>query len=299
MIDTGRGNPIVLIPGIQGRWEWMAPAVEALAAQARVISYTLCGDRGSDCALGDGGGFENYVRQIDEVFEKSRLETAAVCGVSYGGLIAVHYAARRPERVCSLVLVSTPGPRWKPDRRVRKYLRAPRLLAPLFVVRSPLVVANEIAAALPARRDRWAFRRRHLRQILAAPMSPVRMAERVKLALDVDFQRDCAQVTAPTLVVTGQDGLDRIVPTESTRGYLRAIRGATGVVFEGTGHLGIVTRPERFAEIVGGFVNGVHQAPGAGLQAPAGTETGRDSNAGGGRAARHDGSPKPGGWSPS
>ncbi len=277
MIDTGRGNPIVLIPGIQGRWEWMAPAVEALSARARVISYSLCGDPGSDCALQHEAGFDNYVRQLDEVFERSRLSKAALCGVSYGGLVAVRYAARRPERVSSLVLVSAPGPRWKPQDRVLKYLRAPRLLAPLFIARSPLAVAAEVAAAFPGRRDRWAFRRRHLVWVLRAPMSPVRMAERVKFALDVDFEKDCVRITAPTLVVTGQEELDQIVPIESTRDYLKEIRGARGVVFEGTGHIGIVTRPARFAEIVGRFVDEVCQAPGSGLQAP--VENGHDNAA--------------------
>ena len=38
VIDRGAGTPLVLIPGIQGRWEWMAPAVDALAARTRVLT---------------------------------------------------------------------------------------------------------------------------------------------------------------------------------------------------------------------------------------------------------------------
>jgi pimeloyl-ACP methyl ester carboxylesterase len=255
MISTGTGPPLVLVPGIQGRWEWMTPAVEALATRARVVSYSLCGDWGSECRLDRAAGFENYVRQLDEVFERARFERAALCGVSYGGLIAVHYAACRPERVSALVLASSPGPRWRPDRRAVRHVRAPFLRAPLFVARSPFTVAREVAAALPRHRDRWAFRLRHLRHILRSPFSPARMAERVNFALEVDFAADCARVQAPTLVVTGEPRLDRIVPIESTREYLSCIRGATGVVFERTGHLGIVTRPARFAQIVGDFVD--------------------------------------------
>ena len=41
IVDIGRGSPIVLIPGIQGRWEWMKPAVEALARRSRVITFSL------------------------------------------------------------------------------------------------------------------------------------------------------------------------------------------------------------------------------------------------------------------
>jgi pimeloyl-ACP methyl ester carboxylesterase len=257
VIDIGTGHPIVLVPGIQGRWEWMEPAVEALANGHRVISYSLCGDAGSGCRVDERAGFENYVRQLDAVLQAAHVSTVALCGVSYGGLVAVHYAAARPERVSALVLVSAPGPRWRPHRRVTRYLMAPRLLAPLFIVRSPLAMAGEVAAAFPGRRDRWAFRRRHLRHVLRAPLSPTRMAQRIKFAMDRDFMEDCKRVTAPTLVVTGETELDQIVPVESTRDYLTAIRGARGVVFQGTGHLGIVTRPETFARLVGDFVDEV------------------------------------------
>lgn len=254
MVDLGKGPPIVLIPGIQGRWEWMAPAVEALAARARAISYTLCGDRGSECRLDGRRGFENYTSQLDSVLERAGLREAALCGVSYGGLIAVHYAAQHPERVSALVLASAPGPRWRPDERVMKYVRAPRLLAPLFILRSPTAVAREVAKALPGRRDRWAWRRRHFTYVLRAPASTVRMAQRIRFALDVDFAKDCGKVAAPTLVITGEEELDQIVPIETTRDYLDCIPGAKHVLFSGTGHIGLVTQPERFAGIVCDFV---------------------------------------------
>ena len=31
IVDRGSGVPVVVIPGIQGRWEWMKPGVDALA----------------------------------------------------------------------------------------------------------------------------------------------------------------------------------------------------------------------------------------------------------------------------
>ena len=44
MIDAGSGPPVIVIPGVQGRWEWMAPALHALQQHCRVVSYSLCGD---------------------------------------------------------------------------------------------------------------------------------------------------------------------------------------------------------------------------------------------------------------
>ena len=43
----GNGPPLVLVPGMQGRWEWMTPTVEALARRFRVGTYSLCGEPGA------------------------------------------------------------------------------------------------------------------------------------------------------------------------------------------------------------------------------------------------------------
>ena len=58
----------------------------------------------------------------------------------------------------------------------------------------------------------------------------------------------------PTLVITGEAALDRVMPVEGTREYARLIPNARVVMLERTGHLGIITRPEAFAEIVASFV---------------------------------------------
>ena len=112
MIDRGGGNPVVLVPGIQGRWEWMAPTVDALAARGRVITGSLPGDAGSLCAIDRALGFESYTHWLDELLARAGVARVALCGVSFGGWVALHYAAARPERVATLTLVSTPSPVW-------------------------------------------------------------------------------------------------------------------------------------------------------------------------------------------
>ena len=86
-------------------------------------------------------------------------------------------------------------------------------------------------------------------------MKPPLMASRIVQQQQMDFCPDCARVTAPTLVVTGEPQLDKVVPVESTRRYVDLIPGARYVQLERTGHLGLVTRPEKFAEVVAGFVH--------------------------------------------
>ncbi len=272
MIDVGEGTPLVLVPGIQGRWEWMRPAVETLARRCRVLTFSLAGEPGAvrdvdpparagspRAAWSDDreAGFNRFVKQVDRVLDAAGVERAAICGVSYGGLIAVRYAAVRPERVSALLLVSAVGPSWRPDTHIERYVRAPRLMAPAFVLTAPLRLWPEIIAAIPGRRARARFVARHTARVTMAPISPVRMSERVRLSATVDFVTASRSVRAPTLVVTGEANLDRVVPVAETREYLALIAGARLVTFEGTGHIGLMTRPEEFAEIVGGFLQEV------------------------------------------
>jgi 3-oxoadipate enol-lactonase len=73
-----------------------------------------------------------------------------------------------------------------------------------------------------------------------------------------DLCAACARITAPTLVVTGEPALDTVVPVSSTMEYTRLIRGARHEKMSQTGHIGLVTQPDRFAGIVSGFLNGSH-----------------------------------------
>src|SRR4029077_16103657 len=41
IVDRGEGPPIVVIPGVQGRWEWMQTGIDALARYGRVITFSL------------------------------------------------------------------------------------------------------------------------------------------------------------------------------------------------------------------------------------------------------------------
>ena len=94
MVDVGAGAPLVLIPGIQGRWEWMRPSVDALARDNRVISCSLPVETGVGNAFDARGTFDQFVRYLDDLLDARGVETAILCGVSYGGLIALRYAAR-------------------------------------------------------------------------------------------------------------------------------------------------------------------------------------------------------------
>jgi pimeloyl-ACP methyl ester carboxylesterase len=254
IFDRGSGPAVIVVPGVQGRWEWMHPALTALSRRCRAISYTLCGDFGSGMRANPEIGFENYLRQLDAVVQRTGVERFALCGVSYGGWIALRYAATRPERVSALILVSAPSPGWSPSARQRAHISKPWRSAPAFVVAAPFRVWPEIRAALPSWTSRLRFVVTHGLRVLSAPMIPPLMAARVRQEQALDFCPDCSRVRAPTLIISGEDGLDSVVPVPVTQRYRSLIPGSRYEMMTHTGHLGMVTQPDRFADLVSGFI---------------------------------------------
>ncbi len=255
IVDLGSGPPVVLVPGIQGRWEWMRPGVEALARHCRVVTFSLADEPTAEARFDESNGFRSYVDQIAEAMDQAGLTRATICGVSYGGLIAATFAARYPERTTALVLASAVPASWHPDARIRFYLRAPRLLSPLFCLGS-LRMYPEIAAAAGGTLAGLRLAATHGWNALCHMFSPSRMARRVSLLDNVALESELASVHVPTLVLTGESDLDRIVPVDMTRQYLNLWPHARLATIPRSGHLGIITRPADFARLVTSFIDG-------------------------------------------
>jgi aminoacrylate hydrolase len=249
VFQQGNGPALVLLPGIQGRWEYTRPTVDALARYFRVLTFSLGGPPPDDRDI-----FSTEVDRLSSVLDDHGIERAILCGVSYGGLVAARFAATHPERTVALVLASTPGPDWHLRPRHLFYARWPWLLGPLFLLETPFRLRAELRTALPESVDRRKFLRWQARTILSAPVSLFQMAARARELPIPGIVSDCARIEAPTLIITGEHHLDRVVPADSTAAYAGLIRGAKRVVLERTGHQGTITRPADFAAVVHAFV---------------------------------------------
>jgi len=245
IIERGSGPPLVLIPGLQGRWEYMRAAVDALSESFRVITFSL-----------DAGGLDTLADQAVAALDEKGIDRATICGVSFGGVVAVRIASQHASRVSNLVLASTPRPALQLRRRHQLYLKAPWLFGLLFLLETPWRLRPEVRVAIPDSRERRRFAMNALRTLCAAPVSLSRMADRARLIVQPGLEADCVRIAAPTLIVTGEPHLDYVVPVEGSSEYLRLIPNARAAVLRQTGHLGSVTRPREFAALVRAFVEG-------------------------------------------
>lgn len=224
----------------------MKPAVDALSQQFRVVTFSLRDDARS---------LDDYVQQVSDTVDRNGADRAVIAGVSFGGLVAVRFAARFPARTRALVLASVPASLLQLRERHQWYLRMPLVFGPVFLIETPWRLRAELAAALPNWRERLAFTWRAIRTGIATPISFSQMAARARLMATTDLRADCARIQAPTLVVTGERHLDHVVPVDGTVEYANLIAGARVAVLERTGHVGTLTRADAFARLVGEFVN--------------------------------------------
>jgi 3-oxoadipate enol-lactonase len=247
VIDRGSGPPIVLIPGLQGRLEWMAPTIESLSRRHRVLSFSLGESTAAD-------PFPGWLDIVDGLIDRSGEPRVTLMGVSYGGLIAVRYAARHANRVGALVLVATPSPLYSLDRVSAACAKYPRAALPIFALRGCLRVAPEIFAA----RDQWPSRMRlafeYAGRAIRYPLSPTQMASWVGAWMRADIAGECGRVTTPTLLVTGEPDLDRVVPVDSTLEYQTLLSDTRHQILPDTGHIGWVSKPDELTALVDRFL---------------------------------------------
>jgi pimeloyl-ACP methyl ester carboxylesterase len=103
--SAGSGLPLVLLhafPLDHSMW----PLQESLAEQVRLIVPDLRGFGGSDEALPES--IEALADDVVALLDALHVGgPAVICGISMGGYVAQHVAARHPERVAAVILVAT------------------------------------------------------------------------------------------------------------------------------------------------------------------------------------------------
>ncbi|WP_415975374.1 alpha/beta fold hydrolase [Rhodococcus sp. 077-4] len=98
--------PLVLLPGAGATSTVWFANVSSLSQHYRVYAVDLMGDVGR--SVGGGRSIDSVdelLNWLTAVLDELNLPTAAVCGHSYGAMIALAYALRKPGRVDALTLL--------------------------------------------------------------------------------------------------------------------------------------------------------------------------------------------------
>lgn len=209
--------------------------IHELSTTNRLIRYDA---RGCGLSERDVGPFtfEDWLTDLETVVDALNLGTFPLLGVSQGGAVAAAYAARHPERVSQLILVSS----YAQGRLARAGGRGDRALAELdfqlaaaaWGQNDPAFLQVFAAQFLPhGNVDDWhAFGQILLRTTTAD--NAVRFLEQFA---EVDVRADARRVACPTLVLHSRR--DRRVPFESARQLAALIPHARLVGLDSDNHL--------------------------------------------------------------
>jgi pimeloyl-ACP methyl ester carboxylesterase len=243
--EWGEGLPLVLVPGLAGGFGLLGPLARALARNFRVISYQLRGE--DDCfTLRRHFDLRDLVDDLKEFIDWHGLESPALMGVSFGGVLALEYAARFPHRLERLAVQGT-GARLQPGLLQR--------VAGAVLSRYPLPSDNPFInqffnLLFGGRRKQDPLFEFVTRQCWQTDQSV--MAHRFRLVEQFNIARHHQRIRVPALILTGDR--DLLVSKRSAEELGRAIPRSRQVTLAGCGHLAFVTQPQRVAEEVRRFL---------------------------------------------
>jgi pimeloyl-ACP methyl ester carboxylesterase len=216
----GEGPPLLLLAGLGSRARLWGELPGVLGRKFLVAAPDNRGVGGSRSRA--GFTLEGAADDAAAVLERLDVPPAGVLGVSMGGLIACHLAARHPSRVARLAVASC-APRLTPSHR--------RVLRFFELVLSRLTPAEAAEALMafafgPTFADRYpGFVDQAARLWTLDPEDlPGAMAQIAHLTSGWDLEPLLADIVCPTLVVAGE--VDPIVPAPHTRSLASAITGA-------------------------------------------------------------------------
>lgn len=217
--------------------------IATLGTRYRILSYDKRGHGLSESPAGDYT-LADHVGDLAGLLDHVGMSTAAVVGVSVGGLIAQGFALRHPERVTALVLCDT----------------VPRLGAPqTWNDRIAAIQARGMGAIANSVMERWfsaGFRQNR----------PVDLAGWRNLFLRTDVEGYCATcatlrdsdltaevggIDKPTLVLVGDE--DGSTPVPLVRACAEAIPGARFEIVPQAGHIPSIEQPAVVATLLTEF----------------------------------------------
>jgi pimeloyl-ACP methyl ester carboxylesterase len=243
--EWGEGPPLVLVPGLAGGFGLLGPLARLLAKHYRVISYQLRGE--DNCfALRRPFDLQDLVADLAELLDWLCLEMPAVLGVSFGGVLALEFAARYPHRLDRL-MVQGVGARF--ERGLIQQVASTVLNRFPLPADNPFVnqFFNLLLGAPPEDEALFDFVTRQCWQTDQSVM-----AHRFGLVESFDMDAKLRRIRIPTLVLAA----DRDVLV-SSRSLARLCDGLPDRRFRrlpDCGHLAFVTRPELVARRVREFL---------------------------------------------
>ncbi len=249
----GEGEPLVLIPGFRtGLWLWFKQT-GTFAEKFRTIVFDPRG-------IGRSGNLEGALTiktiadDVAGLLSALGIERAHILGASFGGFVAQEFAISYPQMTGSLILCCTssggaghvlpPVSALQSLATIEKLNMEERTRQNLLMAFSP-----KFAGEQPDEIERVIELR------LRNPVTDAAHFAQLQAAAHFDTSARVSHITAPTLVLTGDE--DTIVPPVNASNLAAQIPHARLKVIAGGSHMFFIEQPEKFNHTVIEFIDQV------------------------------------------
>ena len=242
-VEEGTGFPLVLIHGLNGDSTGWAKVMPEFAKHYRTIALDVRGHGGTskpDIPY----SVKQFSEDLFEFFQKLNLSQAHILGLSMGGAIAQQFALDHPERVRSLILVSTFS--YIDSYAQRAFLRLRKSLEeggyPAFfdeVVRVAFT-PEYVAANAQGIAD--------LKQKRIQINSPVAIGRATDALMAFNLKEEISRISLSTLILSGKE--DEFTPIHLAEQIHHSIKGSEWKIMGSVGHNLYIEKPAEMVQIV-------------------------------------------------
>ena len=249
----GEGKPILILNGIMMSTKSWDPFMSSLIDHFRVIRLDMF-DQGESAKLeGETYTQDLQVDLIKGLLMHLSIDQIDLVGISYGGEVALSFAAKYRRNVRRMVLFNSApntnawlkeiGRGWIEAGKTRNGLAYYQTTIP--VIYSPHYYERRI--------DWMENRKKTLVPIFSDPGFLDAMERLTLSAESYDVRGDLDNITAPTLLISAEE--DHLTPEPNQHYLAERMKNAEWVKIPKTGHASMYERPLLFTTFIVGFLD--------------------------------------------
>ncbi|MDT7863368.1 MAG: alpha/beta fold hydrolase [Vulcanisaeta sp.] len=249
----GSGEPLVLIEGL-GYANWMWVKQRSLSKYVKLIIYD---NRGVGYSSKPDRPYtmDDFADDLEDLLNYLSIGKVFLWGVSMGGMIAMYFTYKNPDRVRGLILGETNFgiKSVPPSKEALEILMQPPKSG--LDKREMLIERMRVAFS----REYFNKHRDEIEYLVNLRIrfeeDPKAYNNQLAAVLSFDFKDKLPSIRVPTLIVTGDE--DYVVNPQNSYIMNQSIPNSKLIILRGAGHLAIIERAEDYNKVVLNFINEV------------------------------------------
>ena len=248
---NGTGTPLLFIAGLGADSQTWSPMIRKLSQSHQCISFDNRGIGKSDYPNDGECTVSKMADDVKLLLDGLQIKKAHLCGHSLGGYIAQVFAARYPQHVNKLVLLST---KTKAQPVQSLYQRTTIEMMKQNVPRE-IIIKHALS---------WLFSNDYLRSpqrvenLIKLNMSKPQAANRksylyqVAATFNLDTTDEAKKIVAPTFIISGEQ--DMLATPQDSATLNRLIPQSGMTIIKDMGHMFHIEAPEKLASMLIDFL---------------------------------------------